>query len=283
MIRSLSSGIDGPESLAEAEEYLQPSIPDSSRPSVSAGSMSIEQQNSFMNPGSSNTWRNNTTASVTDSVLQDNMSMRSPYTQVKCCSPNDSRQYYNCGHMNSDNSSSKYTTIQIQPVDSDAVDADEIELSTRMKEAQLGNLKLDLPVDEDDYLMPFPQPGLNNTSYIDLIGDSNSGDGSVKSPTFQKYPDFLPKGKKGLDNPEYLLTSTENINALDVEPSIPKITEEDDPVAPSSISEDPAPIGLPPVPFVAQKSVEEESISDHEYYNDLQRELQPLRRNETAV
>lgn len=37
-------------------------------------------------------------------------------------------------------------------------------------------------------------------------------------------------------------------------------------------------------PYVAQKSSEEES--DHEYYNDidrLQRELQPLRRNETTV
>lgn len=42
--------------------------------------------------------------------------------------------------------------------------------------------------------------------------------------------------------------------------------------------------GNPQRPYVAQKSSEEES--DHEYYNDidrLQRELQPLRRNETTV
>lgn len=47
------------------------------------------------------------------------------------------------------------------------------------------------------------------------------------------------------------------------------------------------PLNAPPNgqrPYPPQKSSEEES--DHEYYNDidrLQRELQPLRRNETTV
>lgn len=41
--------------------------------------------------------------------------------------------------------------------------------------AQVGSLKLELPLDEDDYLMPSPQPhGLNSattaTAYMDLIG-----------------------------------------------------------------------------------------------------------------
>lgn len=32
-----------------------------------------------------------------------------------------------------------------------------------------------------------------------------------------------------------------------------------------------------------QRSNKEDEISDHEYYNDVQRELQPLRRSETTV
>ena len=38
--------------------------------------------------------------------------------------------------------------------------------------AKVGNLKLDLPVDEDDYLMPSPQSTQTNGGYMDLIGDA---------------------------------------------------------------------------------------------------------------
>jgi L1 cell adhesion molecule len=40
------------------------------------------------------------------------------------------------------------------------------------REAQVGGLKLDLPLDEDDYLMPSAQQNQNSTTYMDLIGDS---------------------------------------------------------------------------------------------------------------
>jgi len=40
------------------------------------------------------------------------------------------------------------------------------------QQAQVGNLKLDLPLDEDDYLMPSPQLPVNSTQYMDLIGES---------------------------------------------------------------------------------------------------------------
>jgi hypothetical protein len=40
------------------------------------------------------------------------------------------------------------------------------------REAQVGGLKLDLPLDEDDYLMPSAQQNQNNAGYMDLIGDS---------------------------------------------------------------------------------------------------------------
>ncbi len=50
--------------------------------------------------------------------------------------------------------------------------------SISKREAQVGNLKLDLPLDDDDYLMPSPQQGQSVTTtatsaaYMDLISDS---------------------------------------------------------------------------------------------------------------
>ena len=40
------------------------------------------------------------------------------------------------------------------------------------REAHVGDLKLELPLDEDDYLMPSPQQSQGTTAYMDLIGDS---------------------------------------------------------------------------------------------------------------
>lgn len=70
-----------------------------------------------------------------------------------------------------------------------------------------------------------------------------------------------------VDNPEYHLVATQTLGI----PVIPVVSNGHTPAA--------------PIPAHAHhKSSEEES--DHEYYNDfdrLQRELQPLRRNETTV
>lgn len=40
---------------------------------------------------------------------------------------------------------------------------------TAKREAKVGNLKLDLPVDEDDYLMPSPQPTQTNQRKLLLV------------------------------------------------------------------------------------------------------------------
>lgn len=78
-----------------------------------------------------------------------------------------------------------------------------------------------------------------------------------------------------VDNPEYHLVATQTLGI---------------PLAPAIVSNGHTPASAGPAhtgPIVAHahhKSSEEES--DHEYYNDfdrLQRELQPLRRNETTV
>lgn len=44
-------------------------------------------------------------------------------------------------------------------------------------QAQVGGVKLDLPVDEDDYLMPSPQLSITKTQYMDLIGDATAANG----------------------------------------------------------------------------------------------------------
>lgn len=58
-------------------------------------------------------------------------------------------------------------------VDCDVTDdCFDTEVNTAHQQAQVGNLKLDLPLDEDDYLMPSPQLPTNTTQYMDLIGDT---------------------------------------------------------------------------------------------------------------
>ena len=44
--------------------------------------------------------------------------------------------------------------------------------SGNSREAQVGDIKLDLPLDEDDYLMPCAQQSQNSTPYMDIIGDT---------------------------------------------------------------------------------------------------------------
>lgn len=125
--------------------------------------------------------------------------------------------------------------------------------------AQLGSLKLDLPVDEDDYLMPSPQQIQGASAYVDLI-DSKNTDPSV----FRSYPDFY---KNNIDNPEYLMSAPIQTVGL------PVVTTSSPPVQ----------NGTYPT-LQPQRSSEEES--DHEYYNDfdrLQRELQPLQRNKDGA
>lgn len=104
-------------------------------------------------------------------------------------------------------------------------------------------LKLELPLDEDDYLMPSGPNGLLPSNlgavggaYMDLIGAPSC-----------------------VENPEYLIGS--------MNPSSPAPTQTIGiPVAPLGVH-------IPGTPM----------SSDHEYYNDLQRELQPLHRSETTV
>ncbi|XP_049829582.1 epidermal growth factor receptor isoform X3 [Schistocerca gregaria] len=144
------------------------------------------------------------------------------------------------------------------------------------REAQVGGMKLDLPLDDDDYLMPSPQQNQGATNYVDLISDSKMSTDSTdlcNGGFATTYPNFI--AKTSVDNPEYHIVNdaaTGAPNTLGI---------------PDTGTTGPRP--NPQRPFVLQqKSSEEES--DHEYYNDFDRlqqcELQPLkpaRRNETTV
>ena len=54
-------------------------------------------------------------------------------------------------------------------------DCYEGEMKPSHKQAQVGNVMVDLPVDEDDYLVPSPQLAGNTTQYMDIIGDKPMG------------------------------------------------------------------------------------------------------------
>jgi len=97
--------------------------------------------------------------------------------------------------------------------------------------------------------------------------------GSLPSQSKNYQPDFIPTAQiSSVDNPEYHLTGGEpNPTITAISGNVTGVSNEV--VEPQS-----------PAPTTTGRSLEDES--DHEYYNDfdrLQRELQPLRRNETTV
>lgn len=129
------------------------------------------------------------------------------------------------------------------------------ETDSNAREIGVGNIRLDLPLDEDDYLMPTCQSQTSAApgGYMDLIG----------TPAC-------------VDNPEYLMNSTTTTIATPTLPSLLMTNQPNSTPPPPTQT-----IGIPvinPMPLI-----EGEQTSDHEYYNDLQRELQPLQRNETTV
>lgn len=167
----------------------------------------------------------------------------------------------------SDCSSLRYRVDSLNTFGKDDVDS---EYDSGRSQAQVGTLKLELPVDEDDYLMPSPQQTQTASTYVDLISESKNCD-SDSNNVFRSYPEFC---KTNIDNPEYLMNNEAPCQTLGI-PTVSQLVQ-----ANSAISN-----GTMAQPYLPQRSSEEES--DHEYYNDfdrLQRELQPLqRKGETTV
>lgn len=147
--------------------------------------------------------------------------------------------------------------------------SDEYDSSGKSQQAQVGNLKLELPLDEDDYLMPSPQHKQTTSTYLDLKNATEH----VSNPNLFP-PNYSELFQNNIDNPEYLM-SNEPIPAQTV--GLPDVSEFI--VPPSPGTSEP-----PKEHYVLPKSSEEES--DHECYNEfdrLRREMQPLQKDPSLV
>ncbi|KAH8040426.1 hypothetical protein HPB51_010206 [Rhipicephalus microplus] len=170
--------------------------------------------------------------------------------------------------------------------------------ATLPKGTKPSDMRMSLPVDEDDYLMPSPRSKGLSTTYMDLIGDSRYSNGvDGLDPRLQGYggfmPDFVPPNGQaplqGVDNIEYHLMNNRNGPAHPLAMQMPR-----DP-GPQYVNT--CPLGSPntvvppqqPGVVTRKQHSSDEDTDDHEYYNDydrLKRELQPLNhrsRSETTV
>lgn len=278
MIRNLSSAMDGPESLVEADEYLQPKY--KSGPSNTTVSVIEIHQNSMKQcpsasgqSGGSNECECSSPDIIVKPDTWDQDLLR--YNKATACvDATELRHYYINGVCASDSSSSRYCSDPMKG--RPEVCETNFDNMSKVKEAQVGNLKLNLPLDEDDYLMPSPQHTQNTSTYMDLIGET----GENQEMKDLRFSNFVGGKRTCVDNPEYLMSEE---NAL---PQTLGIPTESVPMESLCMSEGSGSESMPgpsTSKYLPQRSVEEESMSDHEYYNDLQRELQPLRRNETTV
>ncbi|CAO1345298.1 unnamed protein product [Diamesa hyperborea] len=155
------------------------------------------------------------------------------------------------------------------------------------REIGIGNIRLDLPLDEDDYLMPMGPSQSTNGGYMDLVGVP------------------MQQPSASVDNPEYLLNSNPSAaNIVTISSTIKDHnmqqqqhnnnnnnnnnslvnnlnnlqTKIDNGTTPPTQT-----LGIPLTTGNEHINNVSEPVSDHEYYNDLQRELQPLHRSETTV
>lgn len=180
------------------------------------------------------------------------------YAQARGFDPNTI-----CPISNSDGSSLRYCGDSIAKCEDTGSD----EYDSGRSQVQVGTLKVELPVDEDDYLMPSPQQTHTASTYLDLMGDSKITD----NVALRTYPEFSTP--TNIDNPEYLMSNDSSNQAICI-PTVSELVQNNGNVPLNSTH-----------PYQPQRSSEEES--DHEYYNDfdrLQRELQPLKRKgETTV
>nr|CAD7256550.1 unnamed protein product [Timema shepardi] len=278
LIRNLSSAMDGPEALVDADEYLQPKSRAPLAPTITTS-------NSSSTPPPTPTmksWPDGTPVTAESPTPQNQQNWDREQMHYAGNGVHSMNQVVLRPH-GSDSSSSRYCSDPLNGRDCDVLQDDCFDGNMpNNREAQVGTLKLDLPLDEDDYLMPSPQQSQNTTTYMDIIGESKVADNTEPRNGFRNYPDFLPlagKTKTSVDNPEYIMSHQDHVVAQDPALGIPT-TDVEQPVCNGNAE------GQRPY-VTQQKSSEEES--DHEYYNDfdrLQRELQPLkplRRNETTV
>lgn len=325
LIRSLSMPIEGPETIMDAEEYLQPS----------KSSMHFDKQppptpiKKFMDDrGFEADPINNVMGfeDTTDSRHTFNsaagyglhLGPEGTYNNKFMHIDPYGTQMSGGSHMRDNSHNSALYSAETMKVGDKSEFKELLRNNMVTLNGKKMDLKFNLPVDEDDYLMPSPGPG-GQAAYLDLM--------NAKGNDIRRYPinfgelansQLAPQGC--IDNPEYLLMNNrldhEYVNQLS--PTAPSITSAQtfplngvsrrNPLSSTSSSATSnsaihsyhgsfgpriVPNGFVPVNHAIRKfssSEDPEDLSDdHEYYNELdrlQRELQPLnvrRKNETTV
>ncbi|XP_064475004.1 epidermal growth factor receptor-like isoform X2 [Ornithodoros turicata] len=293
LIRNLSMPIEGAEVIMDAEEYLQPKaeLIQGFPPDQAAPATPIKK---FMD----------------DRGFEEDPTLGIPHPAVffpGTMPPHGTEMNGICHGMgnnprtreNSLNQRYCMDPLQMLGKDADVMGDDDAFIhnaATLPKGTKPSDMKLHLPVDEDDYLMPSPRSRGLSTTYMDLIGDTRYPDPST--PRLQDYgsfvPDFIPQNglpcqPHGVDNLEYHLMNRNRDPRHQYVNTCPTPTGPlGSPTVVQQQQQPQFPIGPQSQPQRKQNSSDEDT-DDHEYYNDydrLKRELQPLNhrsRSETTV
>ncbi|XP_046914713.2 epidermal growth factor receptor isoform X2 [Dermatophagoides farinae] len=336
LIRSLSMPIEGPETIMDAEEYLQPSK------SLHAFNGCKQQPpptpiKKFMddrgfegdpiNGGLIFGHNDDVLDSRFNAVHQRHLGPEGQYNNMFMHSLTDSYDTTRMVMANGSNSHHFRDTSHNSALDTlklmDKGELNELIRRNMMNgQTTIEQFKFNLPVDEDDYLMPSPAgPVVNQVTYMEMMnGRANGGELRGYPINLNEYPNCQPlMPQTCIENPEYLLMNNrvdhEYVNQLS--PTAPSITSAQTfplhgmisrrkPLSStsSSVTSNSAfhslqgSFGIHPnsagfIPLnpnntrkFSSSEEPEESSDDHQYYNELdwlQRELQPLRRSETTV
>lgn len=192
----------------------------------------------------------------------------------------------------------------------------EDEADSNAREVGVGGIRLNLPLDEDDYLMPTcPSQAPSAPGYMDLMCVPASVDnpeylmgsaGSIMNGGLPTPPPVMPCGSGHSTMPSSPVNSippvancTLKVNSNACPPGNP--ANHNAISTNNNINHNPnkaeaamqlqqhttlhEPQSAPPTQTlgIPLSPTETETTSEHEYYNDLQRELIPLHRNETTV
>ncbi|KAM7285491.1 epidermal growth factor receptor isoform X2 [Ixodes scapularis] len=305
LIRNLSMPMEGPEVIMDAEEYLQPTraqLPLAMAPVDQAppptpikkfmDDRGFEEDPSVGLPNPAEFFPSGMMVGAAH-----------PETMNGGCHGNHAR-----GRENSLNQ--RYCSDPLKLLGKDAEEGDDDAFlhnaATLPKGAKPGDMRMSLPVDEDDYLMPSPRSRGLSTTYMDLIGDNRYSNGSdqldhCRPQDYNHFiPDFVPQSNgqlHGVDNIEYHLMNRTPGGAPNHDP--PRDPRHHyvntcplgSPLGSPTVVQPPQPQPQPQPGGVAtrKQNSSDEDTDDHEYYNDydrLKRELQPLNhrsRSETTV
>jgi hypothetical protein len=315
LIRTLSMPIEGPETIMDAEEYLQPSKahtgadtpppPTPIKKFMDDRGFEGDPINSVISMNGGTNSDDTLDVQYRQNIFMNgygrhcefvNMGNYNKFGHSESSAPYPSIIQMN-GHLRENSQGSgRYSSDPVKIICKDG-DLCEIMRNNANMSSKSIEFPFKLPVDEDDYLMPSPGPIGQSSGYMDLIGDAKLAESvNSKVKDYVRFiPDFVPVGGQSrcVDNLEYHLMNREHeyVNSIpQTSLTIPNNISAQNIV---SIQTNPSINGncaqlVHNIVKNRKISVSDDVSDDHDYYNEfdrLQRELEPLnlRRNETTV